>query len=257
MDRINTMKNAALYSGTSGIVAETVKALYPAEFRNTSRLHYYSTLFNSLEINSTFYKLPKKTTVGKWMTEVTPGFRFTFKIPKAISHSSLLQYDEYDVRNFCDILADVSLPGCILIQLPSGTTCESHKKLTELIKKIGKYTKDIDWRIAVEFRHSSWYSSKITESLKHHNVAVVLHDFAKGENLQDMKTADFVYLRFHGPEPRYRGSYSDEFLLAISKRIQQWISEGRAVFAYFNNTMGAAYDNIITLNELVRTKQIK
>ncbi len=227
--------------------------LYPPEFRDRSRLHYYSTLFNSVEINQTFYKLPKRTTVDNWVEDVNPGFRFTFKMPKQVSHSSQLNYEKDELKRFVDMISGIRNPGCILIQLPSATTADALPQLTSLMKDTNDFSKN-RWKIAVEFRHDSWYHNSITNKLKKQNVAVVIHDYAKGKTPEDLITADFIYLRFHGPEPRYRGSYSDNFLFGTAQKIKEWNTQEKTVYAYFNNTMGAAYDNLVTLNNLVRKR---
>ncbi|RYG27515.1 MAG: DUF72 domain-containing protein, partial [Chitinophagaceae bacterium] len=224
------------FSGSSGIVSKTARILYPPEFRNKSRLHYYSTLFNSVEINQTFYKLPKRSTIDNWMEDVNPGFRFTFKMPKQVSHSPQLNYEKDELKRFIDVISGIRNSGCILIQLPSGTTSEALPQLISMLKDTNDFSKN-HWNIAVEFRHNSWYENSVIDYLKKQNVAVVIHDYAKGKTPEDIVTADFIYLRFHGPEPRYRGSYSDNFLSGIAQQIQNWNAQGKTVYAYFNNTM--------------------
>ncbi len=90
--------NHTFYSGTSGLVVPVPQALYPPEFKGKSRLNYYASLFNSIEINSTFYKMPKISTVSNWAESVPDEFRFTFKLSKAITHAKGLErflYSQY------------------------------------------------------------------------------------------------------------------------------------------------------------------
>ncbi len=84
--------NNTFYSGTSGLVLPVPKLLYPAEFQDKSRLTYYASLFNSIEINSSFYKIPQIPTVCKWAESVPDNFQFTFKLSKAITHAKGLEF---------------------------------------------------------------------------------------------------------------------------------------------------------------------
>ncbi len=81
---------------------------------------------------------------------------------------------------------------------------------------------------------------------------MVLHDIKNSATQWTHADDDIGYLRFHGPEPRYRGSYSNEFLKQGTQSIVNWIEEGKTVYAYFNNTMGAAFSNLATLNDYVK-----
>src|SRR4051794_16271529 len=98
-------RNYSFYSGTSGIVLPIKQAEYPAEFEGASRLTYYASLFSSLEINSSFYKMPKAVTVEKWRESVPAHFRFTFKVPKTVSHAKGLQFSAEELEVFAEIVA--------------------------------------------------------------------------------------------------------------------------------------------------------
>src|SRR5688500_3758496 len=114
------------YIGTSGIVVPIPQKDYPPAFHGRSRLSYYSSLLNSVEVNSSFYKNPKPATVAKWASEVGDDFRFTFKIPKAISHARDLAFDTADVATFVNLVDAIGAKkGCLLLQLPPGITIAS------------------------------------------------------------------------------------------------------------------------------------
>src|SRR6478735_8140086 len=111
------MKLSNFFSGTSGLLLPVAnKAHYPVEYRESSRLQFYSSLFNSIEINSTFRKIPMHRTIQRWTTEVGNDFRFTFKIPEVISHASGLKFPGPTVTKFLQVIriAD-SHAGCILL----------------------------------------------------------------------------------------------------------------------------------------------
>lgn len=103
-------------------------------------------------------------------------------------------------------------------------------------------------------RDSSWYCPEFYALLKKYNATIVMHDMQQSETGWDVPIGNSVYLRFHGSEERYRGSYSNEFLKTIAGKIKKWIHEGKSVYTYFNNTIGSAYENLLTLNEYVLRK---
>lgn len=240
------------YSGTSGLVLPFTKAHYPADFKDKSRLQYYASIFDSLEINSVFYKLPKSATVTNWAESVPDDFRFTFKIPKVITHSVGLDFALNDVIDFMQVVEHVgNKKGCFLAQFPPSLTIEQIEPLKKLLETFTQVVKPTSWKLAIEFRNPSWYEPQVHELLKSFNASMVLHDMKNSPTQWDHANEDFIYLRFHGPEPRYRGNYSDEFLKQRAESIKKWISEKKTVYAYFNNTLGAAYSNLQTLNKYV------
>ena len=247
------METNNFYSGVSGLVLPVPKSQYPPEFQDKSRLQYYASLFNSLEINSIFYKLPKRTTIANWVESVPDNFRFTFKLSKTVTHVKNLEFAANDVAAFMKTIEPVGhKKGCLLVQFPPGLKVEKLHQLQNLLDVIGEATHDTNWKIAMEFRNSSWYEREVYELLDEYNFSVVLQDIPASATPIEAQKSDFIYLRFHGPEPRYRGSYSDEDLMAYAKRIKKWLKNGKTVFCYFNNTMGDAVNNLQTLNSYVR-----
>ena len=250
-------KNAlthSFYSGTSGLVLPFNKAQFPIEFKDKSRMQYYASLYNSLEINSSFYKLPKTTTVQNWSESVPQDFRFTFKAPKWITHVKNLEFKLQDLTDFMTIMEHVGdKKACLLIQFPPSLTIEQINPLKELLGAFSQITTLDSWKIAVEFRHPSWYEDQVHDLLKTFNASMVLHDMHNCATPWESTNNDFIYLRFHGPEPRYRGNYSADFLNQRGDAIKRWLSENRTVYAYFNNTLGAALMNLHTLNNCVHS----
>ena len=245
------------YSGTSGLALPFNKAQYPAEFKDKSRLHYYASLCNSIEFNNTFYKLPKNATVKNWADSVPKDFRFTFKVPKSITHSPGLEFALSDVTDFMQVVSHVGdKKGCLLAQFPPSLSIEQIKPFEKLLEAFLQETEGSSWKLAIEFRHSSWYESHVYQMLKSFKACMVLHDMTNSAPQWNQIDNDFIYLRFHGPEPRYRGSYSDDFLRKCAKYIVNWIDEGKTVYAYFNNTMGAAFSNLQTLNNNVKALEV-
>lgn len=240
------------YSGTSNVVLPVPnKHAFPPEYQSKSRLCYYGSLFNSVEINSTFYKLPMGLTVAKWALEVPQNFRFTFKVWQEITHHKGLNFDPDLVHRFINIVNFAgSKSGCLLVQFPPSTMINLYQ-LNKLLQEIRQADPAENWQVAVEFRNRSWYQDNVYELLDEHNATMVLHDLPASAAPMHEGTAPFVYLRFHGPEGGYRGSYSDDFLYEYAQYAREWIQSGKTVYAYFNNTLGSAIQNLNTLNRFV------
>ncbi|TLV03722.1 DUF72 domain-containing protein [Dyadobacter luticola] len=238
------------FSGTSGLVLPVPnKQFYPPEFQGKSRLTYYASMFNSIEINSSFYKVPLASTVKNWATQVPEDFRFTFKLWRDITHQKGLVFNPEDVKRFIGVINQAGdKKGSLLIQFPPSLKAIMRPQLEKLVLTISEEDPDKEWDTALEFRHDSWYEEETFELLEHFGFGIVLHD--KPGSAPDVVDSDlnFRYLRFHGPKGDYRGQYEDDFLYEYGEKIQDWLSEGKTVYAYFNNTMGEAMKNLKLLN---------
>lgn len=141
-----------LWVGTSGLVLRETKREFPEEFKEKSRLAYYSTLFNSIEINSTFYKLHKPVTFERWSKEVADDFRFTIKLWKEVTHKKMLEYDETQLRIFFSTLEKLQdKRGCLLIQFPASIKADNLNKVTRLLRLTNELNNS-QWHLCVEFR---------------------------------------------------------------------------------------------------------
>lgn len=241
------------YSGTSNVVLPVPnKQFFPPEYQDKSRLCYYGSLFDSVEINSSFYRLPMPVTVEKWAGMVPDNFRFTFKLWKEITHNKGLIFEPEDILRFFKVVdRSAEKRGCVLVQFPPSVSVDYILQLQSLLLHIKDATAELAWRIAVEFRHVSWYKEEVYDLLYELGVAMVMHDMVTSAAPFREPEQDFVYLRFHGPEKGYRGSYTDEFLDEYAEYINGWLDEGKDVFAYFNNTMGDAVNNLRSLTDRV------
>lgn len=228
------------------------RSQYPPDFSGKSRLEYYSSLFNSIEINSIFYKDPKEATLRKWVESVPPGFQFTFKLSKVITHSKDLQFDRADVGRYFELIkAAGEKRGCVLVQFPPKLAADHFGEVENLLSSISDFNEDGDWKIAVEFRNISWYHPQTYDLLDEYGMCAVLQDLPKSTTPMIRSRAPFVYLRFHGPTGDYRGSYPDDVLQHYADLVNGWRSEGKTVYCYFNNTAGDAFGNLQRINELV------
>src|SRR5687767_11009462 len=238
--------------GLSGLQLPIPKYQFPAPYQDVSRLTYYATLFNSIEINSSFYKVPLAATIRKWHDQVPEQFNFTFKLWKQITHCNGMNFEKNDVAQFLNAISNIGdKGGCLLIQFPPGLGIEARFQLEKLLNTIKELDTDSLWKIAVEFRNKSWYEDVIYELLDGHKAAMVTHDMPKSVTPMIELEADLVYVRFHGPTGNYRGSYSEEILSEHAGYIMDWIEEEKQVYVYFNNTAGDAFQNLTTLNKFL------
>lgn len=240
------------YSGTSGLQLPIPKYLFPPPFENASRLTYYSSFFNSLEVNSSFYKIPQAVTVAKWADSVSEQFRFTFKLWKGITHVKDLNFNKEDVSAFLkSINAVKEKKGCLLIQFPPSLGIEHTAQLDKLLSCIQEIDATQDWKVAVEFRNKSWYHEHVYDLLNSYKAALVVQDIPQSATPFLNHTSDFMYIRFHGPKGDYRDGYSEGFLHEYATYLHEWREEGKTVYVYFNNTMGDALKNLETLNAVL------
>ena len=247
---MKTKKAGTVYIGTSNIVIPGNKQSFPEAFRDKSRLHYYASLFNTVEINSSFYKVPMPSTFEKWTAEVPAGFKFSIKLWKAITHVKELDCLDEDIDKFLMAMdRSGKHKGPLLIQFPGKISIDFYNKVEHILQRIFLHNNKME--MAVEFRHPGWYVGETMELLDEFNASLVLHDIPKSKNLQLNKKATFVYLRFHGTAGDYRGSYTTKELKYYAALIKKWAAQGKNVYAYFNNTMGAAYDNACSLQGMV------
>ncbi len=235
------------YSGTSNIVLPVSnKTFFPEAYREQTRLRYYASLFNSLEVNSSFYKIPLARTISKWATEVPDDFRFSFKISKEVTHTGRQEFNLHPVPKFLERIKATDKKGCLLIQLPPKFSLDIFQ-LTRLAAALRT-----DWKLVIEFRHSSWYVNEVYQLLNGYDIAMVLHDMP-GKAAPFILTSDkLIYQRFHGPEKGYRGSYGNDVLAEYAIYINEWLAAGKTVYIYFNNTLGNAVQNLFTLNQFVQ-----
>ncbi|PUZ29970.1 Uncharacterized conserved protein YecE, DUF72 family [Chitinophaga costaii] len=247
------MASPLFFAGTSGMVFhESNKSAFPPAFQHKSRLTYYASLHNSLEVNSSWYKVPQVATVARWAEEVPAGFRFTFKLWKAITHAKDFSFTKEDIRHFMQAIAPAShRKGCLLLQFPPSLRMDKIAALSHLLEVIAANNTVAGWDIALEFRHLSWYALPTFQLAEKYGAAIVLHDMP-GSGLAPITTqAPFIYLRFHGPAGNYKGGYPETVLQQFAARIRTWMNAGKKVYVYFNNTMGEALPNLHRLRYLV------
>jgi uncharacterized protein YecE (DUF72 family) len=238
--------------GTSGIVVPGPKSSFPVDFQSRSRLHYYSTLFNTIEINSSFHKIPLPSTFLKWSEEVPDTFKFTVKCWHEITHVKKLMISLEGIDTFMNAVNTLgNKKGCLLIQFPASINFDYFNKVEEILQRVHQLNHDEEWKIAVEFRNKDWYREETYMMLIKYHASVVFHDIEGSKTPLDKFINNPIYLRFHGHNGDYKGSYSDGILQEYAVLIKGWTEKGIDVYVYFNNTMGSAFQNARLLQDLL------
>lgn len=233
------------YIGTSGWHYEHWREkFYPKALAKSQWLEFYSKQFSTVELNNTFYRLPSEKVFMNWKECSPPGFMFSVKVSRFITHVKKLRNTEEPVTNFitrAQILENKL--GPLLYQLPQG------------IKRDDQVLEDFlgilpnDSCHVFEFRHDSWFDDRVFDLLHRHNIGFCIYDMP-GFNTPVEATSDFAYVRFHGSQWLYGGCYSDEELEGWARKITNL---GVSVlYAYFNNDAeGFAISNALKLRHLL------
>jgi uncharacterized protein YecE (DUF72 family) len=238
--------------GISNTVVPGTKKDFPPPYNVRSRLHYYSSIFNTIEVNSCFYKTPMLKTYERWAADVPDDFQFTLKLSKEITHVKELKGELACMNTFIHNAGALAhKKGCLLIQFPGKITLDYFEQVEDILYQLEQEDAAKEWKKAVEFRSPTWYIGETRELLDEYGATMVLHDIPKARLTEYSGNASFVYLRFHGPKGDYRGSYEDRVLRDKADEIGQWLTEGKEVYAYFNNTAGNAYEDAFTLKTIL------
>jgi uncharacterized protein YecE (DUF72 family) len=235
------------YVGTSGWSYDHWQGrFYPKNIPRKEWFEYYCQQFQTVEINNTFYNLPGESTFKDWHERTPPDFLFSVKASRYITHMKKLKDPEEPVRNFMKRVKLLrSKLGPILFQLPPGWkhNTERLEIFLELLPKGKRYT--------FEFRDNSWWINEVYELLKKHKCSFCIFDL-EGRLSPKEITSDFIYIRLHGPDEAYQGSYTNRKLNSWAGNISDWNEQGFDVFCYFDNDeRGYAAENARTLRRII------
>jgi uncharacterized protein YecE (DUF72 family) len=223
---------------------------YPSGLKSTEWLSYYSKIFDGVEINSSFYHLPKTQTVINWTSYVPEDFFFCPKISRYLTHIKRLKDAEEPLERFFEVFQPMrNKLGPILIQLPSNVSFDYQTVREFFTILVLKYK---DYEFALEARHQSWLSKEAIDLISNYDIAWVISQSGIGFPYLEKITAKNIYIRFHGPGKLYDSSYSLEEMQAFAYKFMLWSEEGHTIWAFFNNTMnGHAIANIQQLKEML------
>jgi uncharacterized protein YecE (DUF72 family) len=241
-----------VYIGTSGFSNSSWKgSFYPNDLPAAKQLEYYAQRFNSVEINNSFYHLPRKTTYESWFKRTPDDFRFVIKGSRYITQFLSLLNTEEAVNKFFEPAAALKKKlEMVLWQLPPQLKANA-ERLESFIQVLRRHKVAKNKRHAFEFRHASWFDENIYSTLKKYNYGFVIAHSDRWSSAE-AATADFIYLRFHGAPQLFYSDYPDDSLSEWARKAKKW-SRGRDVFAFFNNTAGIyGVKNALTLRDFLR-----
>jgi uncharacterized protein YecE (DUF72 family) len=214
-------------------------------------LEHYARHFDTVEVNNTFYRLPSRDAVANWERTVPPGFLFTIKASRYLTHVKRLQDLGPGLERFLERLEPLLRTpkmGPILWQLPP-TFKRDDERLTAALERLPR-----EQRHCFEFRHPSWFADEIYALLRAHGVALVIGDRPEVKEFQaHVLTASWTVVRFHYGSRGRRGNYSETELREWARRLEDWSREAE-IFAYFNNDWEVfAVRNALRLKQLLGT----
>ncbi len=242
----------AIRIGTSGWhYNHWIGRFYPEKLPKDQWLQYYAQHFDTVEINNTFYHLPREQTMVHWHDRVPAHFLFAVKASRYITHVKKLNDPDESLQRFFQLAELLKRRlGPILYQLPPSL----HKNLERLDAFLAVLPKRD--HAVFEFRHPSWYEQDTFDLLHRRGVALCVHDMG-GSAPPRVVTGGVVYVRFHGINSRYGGNYPDHVLQDWANWMQSQAAGARAIYAYFNNDAeGHALENARTLKCIMGVTEV-
>jgi uncharacterized protein YecE (DUF72 family) len=222
----------SVFVGTSGWHYKHWKGpFYPAHLPPDQFLSFYSEHFDTVELNTTFYRLPPPTVPIQWKKNTPPDFCFAAKGSRFLTHMKKLRDAEAGVEKFFDRIRGLGKKlGPLVFQLPPQWPVDE-QRLESFLKVLPRRR-----RYAFEFRNPTWNTARVYDLLAKHNAALCIFHLAGFQSPIEL-TADFTYIRLHGPGAKYQGSYDNRALQFWAKRIEAW---GLAAsYVYFDNDQAA------------------
>jgi uncharacterized protein YecE (DUF72 family) len=212
-------------------------------------LAFYAQHFDTVEVNNTFYRLPNRDAVANWERTAPPGFVFTIKMSRYVTHIKRLTDLGSGLQRFYERIEPLlhsAKMGPILWQLPP-TFKRDDERLRAAVARFPR-----EQRHCIEFRHPTWFVDETYETLREHGVALVIGDRPEVKAFQtEVLTADWTFVRFHYGSRGRRGNYSETELQEWAAKFREW-REQVEVFAYFNNDWEVfAVRNALRMKELL------
>jgi uncharacterized protein YecE (DUF72 family) len=247
-----------LYLGTIGFSYNFWKGkFYPNKTAPNDYLKYYSLHFNTVEIDSSFYRIPTEVTVENWRKQVPEGFLFSLKFPQIITHIKMLKDCQYESKVFLDragLLGEKL--GALLLQFPPNFNIEHLADLENFLQKL-----PTNHLYVVEVRNKSWINKEFYSILKSNNTALAWTDnplMAQNSEL----TTDFLYVRFEGDRKKVNGTLGqieaerEEDLKFEAAKIEPWVNKKVEVFGYFGKYYsGYPPSDVVNLQKYLNSKK--
>lgn len=234
--------------GTSGFSYRHWRGtFYPVNLAQKDWLDYYCKVFSTVELNVTFYRLPRLDTFKKWYSETPKYFKFALKGSRFITHIKRLKDPAEPLETLMRQIRPLrSKLAVVLWQLPPNFEMDT-ERLKRFLKALKKYKR----RNVFEFRNKTWIDNEVIGLLREENACMCMADWPPF--VEDLPvTADFVYIRRHGKGGSYDTSYTTRELKRDAKRIKEYLRHKKDVFIYFNNdARGYAAQNALELKKIL------
>lgn len=248
---MNRSRQDKIFIGTSGWQYYHWRGtFYPENLPTKDWLKYYSQHFQTAEINSSFYHLPRETTFKNWANKTPESFLFAVKVWRRITHLKKLKNIQEDFKTFYErALALGEKFGPLLFQFPPNfkINLEKLENLGRLIRKIDK-----EKHCSFEFRNQSWFTNKVYQILEKYNLALCWAD-TPCYPYEEIITADYVYIRLHGHTDLYASKYTKKQLMDYVQKIKKLADKGKTIYVYFDNdAFGHAIENAQELRNLFK-----
>lgn len=237
---------ARLLIGTSGYVYQHWKRIfYPDKLPASRWLDHYCAVFSTVELNTTFYRLPTAEAVERWRAESPPGFIFACKGSRFLTHMKRLTDVDIGLHRYFDLVFHLGDKlGPVLWQLPPQMTKPDPERLECFLAFLPPNV-----RHAVEFRDEAWYRDDICDVLDAYGAAFCEHDAIRRP--PPRFTGGWRYVRFHGASSKYHGLYGTQALAPVARDLKRWKAQGHDTYVYFNNDLqGHALSDALDLLEL-------
>ena len=221
-------------------------------------LAYYSSQFNTVEVDSTFYRIPTPPTVANWKEKTPENFRFSLKFPKIITHIKMLRDCQNETGVFLD-RADLLREklGALLLQFPPNFSIDHLTDLKNFLKNLPE-----NYRYVVEVRNKSWLNQDFYSILKANNIALAWAENPLMDQFNEI-TADFLYFRWEGDRKKVSGTLGNievdraEDLKLVAEKIKSYIDRQKMVFGYFGKYYsGYPPSDIVKLGKYLNSKQL-
>ena len=240
-------RTGVIHIGTSGWhYKHWIGTFYPVNTKPKDQFEHYKKTFSTVELNNPFYRLPSLETFEGWKKSAPRGFLFSVKASRYITHMKKLHDTEKALQLFLKNARGLGKKlGPILFQLPPGwkVNLERFEAFLHTLPRRHRYV--------FEFRNATWYTDEMYGLLRKYNCAFCQYELS-GHHSPAVVTANFVYVRLHGPGNKYQGSYNDKALEQWKHQIIEWSNEKRDVFIYFDNDQaGYAAFNAAKLQDMI------
>jgi len=224
---------------------------YPAELKPKEWFQYYCQYFDTVEINNTFYHLPKREVFEKWRENSPENFHFVVKASRFITHLKKLSDPQSSTLKFLQHASGLGEKlAVVLFQLPPFWNLDLDR-LGEFVDYLQSQTIIQNLRIAIELRNRTWNREEVHKIFESANIALCFADWPE-LTIEEPITADFIYLRRHGPGLLYASNYSSGQIQQEAANIRQWLRQGLDAYIFYNNdAFGWAVENALSLKKMI------